>query len=135
MQIRPIIMALKIINFGLFYRAMKNTLRLAAASFGLSLGTPAHAGASSFAVVNAVGVDMSGLAIRRVGGGQWQSLGITARAGRAAPVKFSDPDCAFDLRATLAGGEMVTWSGVNLCDVKLVTLRRSEAGIAWVDYD
>jgi hypothetical protein len=39
------------------------------------------------------------------------------------------------LRATLANGTTVTWNGVNLCDVKLLTLRRNDAGLAWVDYD
>ena len=29
----------------------------------------------------------------------------------------------------------VTWAGVNLCDVKSVTLNRDAAAGAWVDYD
>ncbi len=108
---------------------------LIATAIGLSLPAPAIAGASSFSVINAAGADMSGLAIRRVGSGQWQPLGVSAPNGKSAAVSFSSPDCAFDLRATLAGGATVTWAGVNLCDVKLVTLRRNAAGFAWVDYD
>ena len=108
---------------------------LVATALGLSLPTSALAGASSFALVNGAGGDISGLSIRRVGSGQWQPLGVTAPTGKSAPVAFSDPDCAFDLRATLAGGATVTWNGVNLCDVKLLTLRRNAAGLAWVDYD
>lgn len=106
-----------------------------ATAIGLSPPALAISGASSFAVVNAVGADISGLAIRRVGSAQWRPLGVSAPTGKAAAVSFSDPDCAFDLRATLAGGATVTWAGVNLCDVKLVTLRRNAAGFAWVDYD
>ena len=114
---------------------MKALSLLIATALGLSLPASALAGASSFSIVNAAGADISGLAIRRVGSGQWQPLGTTAPTGKAAAVTFSDPDCAFDLRATLANGATVTWTGVNLCDVKLVTLRRNAAGLAWVDYD
>ncbi len=105
-----------------------------ATAIGL-LPFPAIAGASSFSVVNAVGADIGALALRRVGSSQWKPLDTSAPAGKSAAVAFSDPDCAFDLRATLAGGATITWTGVNLCDVKLVTLRRNAVGIAWVDYD
>lgn len=114
---------------------MKTLPLLIAAVLGLSLPTSALAGAASFAVVNGAGDNISALAIRRVGSGQWQPLGVTAQTGKSAAVAFSDPDCAFDLRATLSGGATVTWNGVNLCDVKLLTLRRNAAGLAWVDYD
>jgi hypothetical protein len=49
-------------------------------------------------------------------------------------VSFTDPDCAFDIKATV-GGNPVTWAGVNLCDVKSVTLNRDSSAGAWVDYD
>ncbi len=114
---------------------MRNKLAIAVAIAGLISTGPAIAGASSFAVVNAAGADISSLSIRRVGSPQWQSLGVTAALGKSAPVNFANDDCAFDLRATLANGATVTWTGVNLCDVKLVTLRRNAAGLAWVDYD
>ena len=114
---------------------MKVLAPFVAAAIGGLLPAPAFAGASSFSIVNAAGADISTLAIRRVGSPKWQSLGTTAPTGKAAAVPFSDPDCAFDLRATLANGATVTWTGVNLCDVKLVTLRRNAAGLAWVDYD
>jgi hypothetical protein len=42
--------------------------------------------------------------------------------------------CAFDLRAS-TGGAPATWSSVNLCDVKTVTLNRRSDGTLWVDYD
>ena len=122
-------------EIGIILNDMKAFSLFIATAIGLSLPAPALAGASSFSVVNGAGADISGMAIRRVGSIQWQSLGVTAPSGKAAAVSFADPDCAFDLRATLAGGASVTWSGVNLCDVKLVTLRRNAAGLAWVDYD
>ena len=114
---------------------MRNELALAAAIAGLLATAPVLAGASSFAVVNAAGADISALSIRRVGSAQWLPLNVVAAMGKSAPVSFANDDCAFDLRATLANGATVTWTGVNLCDVKLVTLRRNAAGLAWVDYD
>lgn len=102
----------------------------------LSAGAPAAAaGAGSFAFVNGTGADISALSIRRVGSAEWRSLNVSAAAGKASSAAFSDPDCAFDVQATIAGGAKVTWTGVNLCDVKLLTLRRNAAGLAWVDYD
>ena len=114
---------------------MKHALTLAAATIGLLIPSAASAGVAGFAIANGVGKDIGAMSIRRVGSGQWQPLGAAPAAGQSASVRFSDPDCAFDLRATLAGGATVTWSGVNLCDVKLVTLRRNDAGLAWIDYD
>ena len=114
---------------------MKQVPFVAALALSLALPAPAGAGASGFAIVNGAGADISAMAIRRVGSNQWQPLSLAAAAGKTASAAFADPDCAFDLRATLAGGATVTWSGVNLCDVKLLTLRRNDAGLAWVDYD
>jgi hypothetical protein len=48
---------------------------------------------------------------------------------------FSDPDCAFDIRATVKGAGPTTWAGVNLCGAKSVTLNRDGSAGAWVDYD
>ena len=114
---------------------MRYDLAFAAVLAGLLVTAPAHGGASSFAVVNAAGADISSMAIRRVGSRDWLPLAVVAALGKSAPVAFANPDCAFDLQATLANGATVTWTGVNLCDVKLVTLRRNAAGLAWVDYD
>ena len=108
---------------------------IAAIALGLAAPAKVLAGAASFAVVNAAGADISSMSIRRVGATEWLPLAVVAALGKSAPVNFSNPDCAFDLRATLANGSTVTWAGVNLCDVKLVTLRRNAAGLAWVDYD
>lgn len=114
---------------------MKQCTALLLAIVSQLFAAPAWAGVAGFALVNGTGQDISTMAIRRVGSGNWQPLAASPAAGKAASTVFSDPDCAFDLRATLTGGATVTWTGVNLCDVKLLTLRRNDAGLAWVDYD
>ena len=92
-------------------------------------------GASAFVLVNGTGGPLSEVSIRRAGADDWKPLGAAPSAGGRAPVQFSDPDCAFDIRATVAGSGMVTWPGVNLCEVKSVTLNRDGSAGAWVDYD
>jgi len=109
-------------------------LILAAASFFGS--SPALAGASGFNLVNATGANITSLSIRRFGTQAWQPLGGTPSAGARSQVDFSNVDCAFDIQATLAGGATAVWGGVNLCEVKSVTLNRNSAtGENWVDYD
>ena len=97
--------------------------------------SPALAGASSFTLVNGTSGALAELSIRRAGTSDWKPLGAAPAAGARGPVQFSDPDCAFDIRATVPGAGPVTWAGVNLCDVKSVTLQRAGAAGAWVDYD
>lgn len=115
---------------------MRN-LYLSLATVSLYLGaTPAVAGAAGFNLVNATGANITSLSIRRFGTQAWQPLSATPSAGTRSQVDFADTDCAFDIRATLAGGASATWSGVNLCEVKSVTLNRNPAtGASWVDYD
>ncbi|MFL6735107.1 MAG: hypothetical protein ACJ8EY_10475 [Sphingomicrobium sp.] len=96
---------------------------------------PASAGAGNFTVVNATGLDMQSLEIRRFGDQTWKPLSSKPVAGARGPVEFNDPDCAFDIRARLAGGAVVIWPGVNLCEAKSITLNRSATGALWVDYD
>jgi hypothetical protein len=95
----------------------------------------AQSGASNFTLVNGTGAALSELSIRRSGTEDWKPLGNPPGAGARAPISFSNPDCAFDIRATIPGAGPVTWAGVNLCDVKSVTLKRDESTGAWVDYD
>ena len=90
---------------------------------------PAIAGASNFNLVNGTSNGLSQVTIRRAGTSDWKPLGAPG------PVTFSDPDCAFDIRATVAGSGPVTWAGINLCGVKSVTLKRDETAGVWVDYD
>lgn len=94
----------------------------------------AGAGASSFTLVNGTTGAFSQLSIRRAGTNDWKPLGASPAAGASSSVQFKDPDCAFDIRANV-GGSAVTWAGVNLCDVKSVTLKKDDNAGPWVDYD
>ncbi|MEO5972114.1 MAG: hypothetical protein ABIP91_01965 [Sphingomicrobium sp.] len=96
---------------------------------------PASAGAGSFTLVNGTGVGIKGVEIRRFGTPDWKPIAAAPAPGARSPVNFSDPDCAFDIRANLDGGATAVWSGVNLCEAKSVTLSRNAAGAVWVDYD
>jgi len=101
-----------------------------------AFGSPAVAGgASDFTLVNGTGVGLTQLSIRRAGTADWKPLGTAPSAGARGSMKFSDPDCAFDIRATVAGSGPVTWTGVNLCGATNVTLKRDDSAGAWVDYD
>lgn len=108
---------------------------LAAATLMAATPVPAFAGASGFTVTNATGGGLSSLAIRRTGTANWQSLTAAPAAGASSSIAFSDPDCAFDLQATVAGGGTAVWSGVNLCGTSRLTLHRRASGETWVDYD
>jgi hypothetical protein len=109
--------------------------RLACLALLLVTATPAlAAGASAFNLVNGTSGALGDLSIRRAGTSDWKPLGTAPPPGAQGAIKFSDPDCAFDIRATI-GGSPVTWTGVNLCGAKSVTLKRDESAGAWVDYD
>ena len=114
---------------------MKRLFLVAALGALVSLAPPAVASVESFAVVNKAGGGLSAVALRRVGSGEWIPLAVAPAAGATARANFSNPDCAFDLRANVAGVGQVVWGGVNLCDVRTVTLNRDGAGRVWVDYD
>lgn len=101
----------------------------------LAPASPAQSGASNFTLVNGTGGALSELSIRRSGTADWKPLGSAPSAGGRTSISFSNPDCAFDIRATIPGAGPVTWAGVNLCDVRSVTLKRDESAGAWVDYD
>src|SRR5687768_14450317 len=94
----------------------------------------AFAGAGNFTLVNKTGANISSLQIRRVGTSAWQPLGGNPAMGSRTAVAFTDPDCAFDIQARLADGKSATFTGVNLCDVTVVTLNRGQNGQLWVDY-
>ena len=96
--------------------------------------SPALAGASSFDLVNGTAGGLADLSSRRVGTNDWKPLGAAPSPGGRGAINFSDPDCAFDIRATV-GGSPVVWMGVNLCGARSVTLKRDAATGAWVDYD
>jgi len=105
--------------------------KLALFAITLVFAAPALAGgASNFTLVNGTGGGISDVSIRRAGTSDWKPLGTSGGA-----VQFNDPDCAFDIRATVAGAGPATWTGVNLCEVKSVTLKRDASAGSWVDYD
>ena len=110
-------------------------LRLALSVTMLASASAAVAGASNFTLVNGTTGAMSDLSIRRAGTQDWKPLGSAPAAGARGPISFKDPDCAFDIRANVAGSGSTTWAGVNLCDVKSVVLKRDQSAGAWVDYD
>jgi len=114
---------------------MKRLFVLAVASVLAAHPAPAFAGATDFSVVNATGLNMTGLTIRRYGTDGWKALGSAPSPGGRGSVRFTDPDCAFDIQATLQGVGTVVWAGVNLCEVKTVILNRNAAGALWVDYE
>lgn len=100
-----------------------------------TLGAAPVMAADSFTLVNGTDRAMADVSIRRFGGGEWDGLGLTLGPGSKAPVSFAHPDCAFDIRASLGGGLTAIWSGVNLCEVNIVTVKRELTGELWVEYD
>lgn len=110
--------------------------RLVLLSLVVASASPAYAaGASNFTIVNGTGGSLAQLSIRRAGTEGWKPLGTAPSAGARSSMNFSDPDCAFDIRANVPGAGPVTWAGINLCGAKSVTLNRDGSAGAWVDYD
>ena len=109
--------------------------RLLILAFVAAAPAPAFADATDFTLVNGTGAALADVAIRRAGSTDWRNLGAAPAPGARSPVQFKDPDCAFDIRASIPGSGPVTWAGVNLCDVKSVTLKRDGSAGPWVDYD
>ena len=114
---------------------MRTLFALALAGALAVVALPAWAGANGFSIVNNTGLNMTGLTIRRYGTKDWKDLGSAPSPGGRGSIKFTDPDCAFDIQATLQGVGTVVWSGVNLCEVKAVILNRNASGAIWVDYE
>jgi hypothetical protein len=115
---------------------MKRLIVLLVALWAASVPMPVAAqGATAFSVVNATGLNMTGLTIRRYGTQDWKPLGSAPSPGGRGNIQFRDPDCAFDIQATLQGVGAVVWSGVNLCEVRTVILNRNASGAIWVDYE
>ena len=114
---------------------MNMCARLILAALALAAPAPALADATDFTLVNGTGGGIADVVIRRAGTTDWKALGAAPAAGARSTVQFKDPDCAFDIRASVPGAGPVTWTGINLCDVKSVTLKRDGSVGPWVDYD
>jgi hypothetical protein len=99
------------------------------------LPQPAMAGAADFVLVNGTGQPVTNVAIRRATTNNWTAIPAAPASGARANVQFTDPDCAFDIRANIAGIGDVVWTGVNLCGTKAVILNRNGKGVLWVDYE
>ncbi len=115
---------------------MKRLIPITLAAVATMLPPPAFAaGAANFILANGTGAPISGVAIRRTTTNAWKPVPAAPSPGARQQVQFADPDCAFDIRATLAGIGEVVWSGVNLCGTKAVILNRNGTGVLWVDYE
>lgn len=117
---------------------MRKLFLMLAAAFAAS-HSPAFGRASNFTIVNATPIDMTGLMVRRFGTSDWLPLTVSPvpvmKAGGRGSADFRNEDCAFDLRATLPDGRTMVWSGLNLCEVKVLTLNQKAGGAVWVDYE
>ncbi len=89
---------------------------------------------ASVPVVNGTGADIQSVEVRDGPRGSWSGSAMRASNGARTSWSFDNDRCAYDLKVTLAGGESVTFSGVNPCDARQLTLRRNGAS-GWVDYD
>ena len=119
-------------------------IRLLIAFLALALMTTtasplvAKPGFAGINLVNQTGQTMTALFIRRTGTQSWQPLPATPAQpsrGARATSSYNDVDCAFDIKATLDDAKVVVWTGLNLCEVKSLTLNRNAAGVTWADYD
>lgn len=111
---------------------MRKILPLAAMACLFS-ATGAYAQATDFVLVNDTGSALGNLEIRRTGTSAWQPLGAAPASGAQSRIAFSNPDCAFDIRAVPPGGSPLVWSGVNLCEVSAVMLKLA-AGTPYAEY-
>jgi hypothetical protein len=126
---------LGITRFSAYIEAMKRASFALVAFILAATPTLAFAGAGNFTLVNGTDKGFSSVSIKRTGTDDWRPLGGAPAAGAASSISFSDPDCAFDIRASLAGDGNAEWAGVNLCGTGRLTLRRRPTGETWVDYD
>lgn len=115
---------------------MRSLLLAPLAGALLILPVAASAAAGSFTLVNGTQGALTDISISRFGSNDWSALGVVLPGPRTrVTVNFSNPDCAFDIRAKLSTGGSALWRGVNLCEVKAVILHREQSGELWVDYD
>ena len=117
------------------YRSLATLALLALLAVPVTTPAIAAPGASGLTIANATGQALTALSIRRTGTQSWRPLPAGPIRDSQTKIPFADPDCAFDIKATLGDGAVAEWAGVNLCEAKLLTLNRNAAGATWVDYD
>lgn len=99
----------------------------------LAIAQPAAA--AGITVINQTGRPILKMDVRPFKGRDWSGVDGAMSPGARRTVETPDTGCAFDIRAELAGGAVVSWLGVNFCEVKSVALNRRPDGTTWVDYD
>jgi hypothetical protein len=101
----------------------------------LALVLLALSGPAPFTLVNGTGQPLASLSATPLVGGAAKPVtaGPLPPGGRASVPALGGDLCAFVIEADDAGTRL-RWSDVNLCDVKVVTLRRRGATL-WADYD
>jgi hypothetical protein len=86
----------------------------------------ALAGTQDFMLVNQTGADINNLYVSETGKASWEEdvLGkAMLQNGASVPVTFQGRDaCVWDMMVKDKDGNSLTWSGINLCDVKTVVL-------------
>jgi len=117
------------------FRSLSAVALLASLGFLAWSSAVAAPGASGLTIANATGQALTTLSIRRTGTQSWRPLPAGPIRESQTKIPFADPDCAFDIQATLGNGAVAEWKGVNLCETKLLTLNRNASGVTWVDYD
>jgi hypothetical protein len=103
--------------------------------FLLLATAPTAAFAADIAVVNQSGSAFTGIEVRAQGGKAWEPLSGGLGNGARRTLSGKGDNCLFDIRAKLAGDGQATWSDVNFCEAKAVTLSRRSDGTTWADYD
>ena len=103
--------------------------------WSIAMGLAAAAMApASVTVVNGLGADIRSVEMRNAARGTFAPAPFASASGGRSGWSFDNELCAYDLRVTLANGDVVNFAGVNPCDARLLTLKRNGA-TGWVDYD
>ena len=104
--------------------------------FVIALGLAAPSAAADLALVNGTGEPIVEIVVRPTHHGNWLPVGGTLANGARQKISVdTEPQCSFDVRARLASGKELVYSGVNLSETSAVTLNRRADGTSWVDYD
>lgn len=91
---------------------------------------------SAFTLVNGTRAPLEDIRAKLTNGqGDWRPLGPgrLSPGARGAVAPLGGEDCAFDVEAR-SGPGVVRWSGVNLCDVRVVVLNQAPDGTPWAEY-